>query len=77
MDFDKCFALLEARMEAGPPVAASLPPPPRTSLPEVLKDSEDLTPVGSIQLIKKFNDLQTERIKVNRIHYVSLFLMLA
>ncbi len=64
MDFNKCFALLEERMQAGPPVAASLPAAPRTALPTVLKDSDDLNPIGSLQLMTRFTDLQTERIKV-------------
>ena len=67
MDFNQCFTILQERAQAGPSVltAANLPPAPRASLPEVLQNSEELTSSGSIQLIKRFNELQTERIKVH------------
>jgi hypothetical protein len=69
MDFQKCFEILGERAK----VASAVPPPPTP--PEVDQipavNEEELRAKSTLELIKMFNEIQTDRIQVYIIMFIT------
>ena len=69
MDFNKCVEILQERAAHPPTLAPAVPiPTVPTEIPSDIHVDENFNKLLSIDLIKKFHELQTERIKVS--HFI-------